>query len=329
MDKLLKGFPPEVRKAVKSGQEWVQMNPENTFVMQGFKEDWIKYSVPLIASILPPLARKALIGAYEDSMLNLGARGIMHVKYGVDRGHDYLVSGNELAETQKIFKRAMSGFPLAVTNQLVEAQYIQSDMQDLFQFDKYRDVNSDILSGGGVSGVIVTGSSKDGATFSSAQVSMKTVATRIQQALDTFAEIMNKINQRVNGDEKGVSRTRNSAVPTFIFMPFDMDGRNALEKACLDLWKEGVVSTQTMLLTHGYDIEEESARRKQEKEEGIEELMLPRTPAKNNQQEDPLAEDERGRPEMTEDERSSDQESAIRSKQPKPSSPEGSLDESG
>ena len=213
------------------------MDPDNTYVMQGFKEDWTRYSIPLIASILPPLARKALIGAYEDSMLNLGARGIMHVKYGVSRDHDYLVSGQELMETQRIFRRAMSGFPLAVTNQLVEAQYIQSDMQDLFQFDKYRDVNSDILSAGGVSGVIVSGLAEDGSTFASAQVSMKTVATRIQQALDTFAEIMNKINMRVNGDEKGVSRTKNSSIPTFVFMPFDIEGRKALEKDCLELWK--------------------------------------------------------------------------------------------
>lgn len=30
----LEGFPPEVADAVKKGQEWVQLNPENTFMLQ-------------------------------------------------------------------------------------------------------------------------------------------------------------------------------------------------------------------------------------------------------------------------------------------------------
>ncbi len=37
----LEGFPKEVSDAINKGSDWVQMNPENTFVMQGLKEDWI------------------------------------------------------------------------------------------------------------------------------------------------------------------------------------------------------------------------------------------------------------------------------------------------
>ena len=36
----LEGFPKEVSDAINKGSGWVQMNPENTFVMQGLKEDW-------------------------------------------------------------------------------------------------------------------------------------------------------------------------------------------------------------------------------------------------------------------------------------------------
>ena len=33
----LEGFPKEVSDAINKGSDWVQMNPENTFVMQGLK----------------------------------------------------------------------------------------------------------------------------------------------------------------------------------------------------------------------------------------------------------------------------------------------------
>ena len=35
------------------------MNPENTFVMQGLKEDWIRYAVPMVATCLAAFRRKA------------------------------------------------------------------------------------------------------------------------------------------------------------------------------------------------------------------------------------------------------------------------------
>ena len=35
----LRGYPPEVADAVNSGAQWIQLNPENTFVLQDLKED--------------------------------------------------------------------------------------------------------------------------------------------------------------------------------------------------------------------------------------------------------------------------------------------------
>ena len=48
----LEGFPPEVAEALNAGADWVQMNPENTFVMQSLKEDWARYAIPIVATCL-------------------------------------------------------------------------------------------------------------------------------------------------------------------------------------------------------------------------------------------------------------------------------------
>ena len=65
---------------------------------------------------------------------------------------------------------------------------IQPDTKEMFDDDKYRDVNAEILSAGGISGIIVSGRAEDGSNFASAQVSMQTAAIRIKQARDNFCE---------------------------------------------------------------------------------------------------------------------------------------------
>jgi hypothetical protein len=265
--------------------------------------------------------------------MNLGTRGFVHVKYGEGKREDHMLpSRPELNRVRNLFRQGMSGFPLVVTNHLCSAEFVQSDMQDLFQFDKYKNVNEDILSAGGVSGIIVSGISQDGSTFASAQISMKTVSTRIQQAMDLFSEVMNKVNMRINGDQKGVSKTRSSNVPTFIFMPLAMDGRKALEDTCKELWTKGLISTTTMMQTHGYSMDDELILRKKEDADGVTDTLVPRDQVYNaasepeSKPEDMIEVETRGRKTLPDDERTSDPEDALRGKLSKPSSPEGSMD---
>lgn len=330
----LKGYPPEVIEAVKKREKWAQLNPENTFVHQGLKEDWQRYSVPLIASMLPSLGKKALISNYEDSMLNLGARGFVHVAFGESTKaleSPMMVDAAQLNQVYRIFSKGMNGFPLVVTNHLAKAEFIQADTRHLYEFDKYKDVNKDILSAGGISDILVAGTSDTGNTFASAQVSMQTAITRIQMAMDSFCEIMNIINIRINGDPKGVTRSKTTKIPRFIFKPIDISSKKALREACLALYSLGVVSDRTLLETHGYDYDNEVARKKNEMDSGEKELLHPeqiiQDSVQNSVQDEAVPqnpnEETRGRDPLPDSERQSDKESAIRGKMPKPSNTKG------
>ena len=46
----LGGYPQEVVDAVRTGKEWVQLNPKNSFLMQDVKEDWSRYAYPMITA---------------------------------------------------------------------------------------------------------------------------------------------------------------------------------------------------------------------------------------------------------------------------------------
>lgn len=321
LESYFKGYPEEIRDALNKGAQYAQLNPENTFVLQGNKESWHRYSIPFIASCLEPLAKKELITNYEKATLNLATRGFVHVKYGDEtKGYDMLPDANQLRAVANIFKSAMSNFPLAVTNQLANAQFVQASVDDLYQWDKYRDVNNDILSAGGVSGIVVSGVSEDGSTFASAQISMQTAEARINDARDKFCELMNRINERLTEIIPGTYNLKE--VPEFKFEPLDMSGKKALREACKELWTSGVVSTKSLLDAYGYSLDKEVEQRKTEAEE-IDDILVDRT--KNEASSNEGA----GRPELDDSERTSDPDAAERGKQPKPSSPEGSMDNSG
>lgn len=317
----LSGYPKEVATAQKDGKDYVQLNPANTFVLQDQKEDWMRYAVPMISSCLKPLAKKELISQYEDALLNLGARAFVHVKYG-DPKSEVLPDRNALNQVSAIFRQAMTGTALAVTNNWCSAEVIQPNTKDMFEYDKYKGVNADILSAGGISGIIVSGRSEDGSTFASAQVSMQTAAMRIKQAKDNFCEMMNKINRRLNGSSSSMPHSAEEHIPRFTFPPVDLSGSKAFQDACFKLWKEGVVSHQTLLQTYGYDIGQEVERKKQEISSGITEIMKPE---KDKSEESPNEESSTiGRPTLDDSERKSDPAKSITGRQPKPSNESGS-----
>ena len=322
LQQYFKGYPDEVVEAINKGAEYAQLNPENTYVMQGNKEGWHRYAIPFIASCLEPLSRKELIATYEKATLNLAAHGFVHSKYGdPTKGMDMLPDTNQLRQVTNIFKSGMTGFPLVVTNHLADSSFVQADTDDLFQWDKYRDVNNDILSAGGVSGIIVSGVSQDGSTFASAQISMQTAEARINDAREKFCELMNRVNARLTEIIPGTYNLKE--VPEFKFTPLSMEGKKALREACKELWVSGTVSTRTYLETFGYSVEKEVERRKEEAEE-VDEVLVSRENTTSSAENEG---DGAGRPTVDDSDRKSDPDSSDRGKQPKPSNPEGSMDE--
>lgn len=321
----LHGYPPEVAEGVmKASLPWVQLNPDNTFVMQDIKEGWLRYSIPMIAACLKALEKKERISNYEDSLIDLAARSFVHVRYG-DNTQEVLPDRDALGRVASLFSSAMKGSALAVTNNWCKAEVIQPKTDDVFEYDKYKGVNSDILSAGGISGIIVSGHAEDGSTFASAQVSMQTAALRIKKAKNTFCNIMNKINRRVNvrmGNT--VAHSAEEKIPRFTFPPTDLSGSKAFQETCLKLWNEGVLSHETLMQAYGLDMKQEAERKKKEEISGIHQILAP-SDKDDCKTQNPETKGDVGRPELDDTERHSDPSKALTGKQPKPSNEKGSL----
>ncbi len=323
LDIRLSGYPPEVANAIKTEwREWVQLNPANTFVLQDVKEGWMRYAVPMVAACLKAFEKKERISNYEDSLIDLAARSFVHVKYGDDK-QEVLPDVGALNQVSKLFKSAMTGTALAVTNNWCKAEVIQPKTDDIFEYDKYKGVNSDILSAGGISGIIVSGHAEDGSTFASAQVSMQTAAMRIKQAKDSFCEMMDKVNRRINiriGNT--MPRTAKEQIPRFTFPPTDLTGSKAFQDTCFKLWQQGILSHETLMQAYGLDMKQELERKQREEMAGIHMVLAPAD--KDTGEETDTSNATKGRPTMDDTERHSDPANSQTGRQPKPSNPEGS-----
>lgn len=331
LEYAFKGYAPEVQKALNEGAMYAQMNPENTFVIQGPHEGWMRWAVPWIAAALPALARKELIRQYELAMLNLKRKSIFHVRYGDDKkGADNLPDREQLVAVRNLFKQGMNNFPLVVTNQLAKAEILTADLSDLYQWPIYSTVNQEILSAGGISGIMVTGTSDEGSTFSTAQVSTQMAEARINAMRKEICDIMNRINGRLTEWIQGTYNLKET--PEFHFAPLDMSGKKALREACNELWQKGVVSTKTMMESNGYSMELERRQRETEASQGIDETLAPRdtlqakaaNPDENSGEESSGGRHAGGRPKKDDSERTSSPDKAASGAQPKPSNPEGS-----
>ena len=351
----LAGYPPEVAEGAIAGIEWIQLDPANTFVLQDAKEDWMRYSVPLIASCLIALRKKELISKWENACLNLGMRSFVHVTYG-DPDGKVLPNTQQLTQVMNLFRKAMTGSALAVTNHWATAKFIQPDLDEMFSDDKYRGVNSDILSAGGISGVVVNGRADDGSTFATAQVSMQTAAIRIRKARNNFCLMMDKINRRINEtNNKIIPHSKDENIPNFTFPPVDLSGSKQFQEACFKLWTEGMVSIETLMTAYGLDMDQEYERKQQEKTDGISKVLCNPEDLINqnvNTDDDPDGNHEGmvayrrngrtywrrnpsrtsteettetvGRPTLDTNERASDPYNSMTGRAPKPSNPEGS-----
>jgi hypothetical protein len=314
------GYPPEINIELKNGNTgaWIQLDPDNTFVLQESKPMWQKYAIPFISTCLKPLAKKELISYYEDVQLNIGAKGFLHAKLG----HDELLptpNQSQLNATAKIFQDALNKFPLAVTSHFVEAQFISIDTKGMFDKSKYAEVNSHIMASGGISPLVTTGES-NGGSFAEANVSVETAAQRILQNQQNFSEMMKKYNRKL----ALMWRVSDKRVPIFAFNEVNLLNSAKFRGEAFQLWQQGNLSRQTLLNDYyNMDYEQEKERRQQESKSGDNEIFTPPTNPFGGQPGDSENKDG-GRPEKDIKDSKQDKNNSKTGSQPKPSKPEGS-----
>ena len=305
------GYPEEVLLGIKSGTLWIQLNPENTYSLSDTKSRYERYSMPVGVPALRSFAKKELINQYENGQLNLGQKGFLMVNVG-DKDIAKTVTAPDLENVGRIFKDAISGFPMAAVAWNVSAKWIQTDSKELF-IDKYSVVNSEILSAAGIASIVATGDAQN-ASFSSAQVNINTLEKRIIQNQRNVGEFIKWIITRRALDFR-ISSTK---LPNFVFNPINLANDSSFKDQVVQLFTLGLLSRETVLDNMSFDFGQEKERKTSENTDKLDTVFtLP--PSFNNQSGDSTDDTAGGNPGETETTRTSDKNKSESSKNPKPS----------
>ena len=321
----LQGYPVEVTEALKRNAEWVQLDAKRTLVWQGTKPEWQRYAIPMVVMCLKPFAKKALISAWEDSQLQLGIAGFVHAAVGAPKDSQIVVDRPILSAVQDITRQAMRAEGgLATTQDTVTYEVITPKLDYLFEDDKYKGPNVEILGALGINDTVSSGSDTS-VSFGSSQISTKMVSLRITQARRSFCDLMNRILRVVNGADFGLPRSNESKMPRFGMPIADLTQVAAFQSACKQLWDSGILSNKTLLDNYGIDVETEFEQKKKEIAAGQNEVFLKpgvkqtETNNTNTDSDNPV-----GRPTLDDSERQSDPGNSETGRAPKPSNEGGS-----
>lgn len=318
LDVRLQGYPIEVTEALKQNKEWVQLDAKRTLVWQGIKPEWQRYAIPMVVMCLKPFAKKALISAWEDAQLQLGIAGFVHASVGAPNDSQVVVDVPILSSVQNITRQAMkANGGLATTQDTVSYEVITPDLNYLFEDDKYKGPNTEILGALGINDTVSSGSDTS-VSFGSSTISTKMVSLRITQARKSFCELMNRILRVVNGADFGLPRSNESKLPKFVMPQADLTQVAAFQNACKQLWDAGVLSNETLLKNYGISVDTEFEKKKKEIAEGQQEVFVKPGSSSND------TTGKTGRPTLDDSERQSDPGNSETGRNPKPSSENGS-----
>ncbi|MDI3478756.1 MAG: hypothetical protein PWQ59_2281 [Thermoanaerobacterium sp.] len=312
--KYEKGYPPEILEGIKRGERKIQLNPERCYTIQTAKSAWAKYAIPMGVSLLPLFSKKNLISESENSALNNAMKSLLHVRVG-NKDTRQKPNENELKAVAKTFIDAVSGMGLAITAWDIEADWKKVDLKDINESikAKYAEVNASILAGIGLASVIVTGDAS-GSSFAAAQVNASVASKRIMQNIKNVKECLEKIMVTVAREQR-ISENR---IPEIIFEPVDLQTNQEAFDEILRLFSMGFIGYQTVFESLGYDYQQEKDRKEQEKKNNDAEVFIPPINP-NTMSSNPIVDNEGGRPEIKNNQRTSDKNKSETGKQPKPS----------
>lgn len=319
------GLPREVSEALKKNIEYVQLDPKTTFLWQAYKPEWARYAMPMIVQALKPLARKEIIVGYEEALLRLAGSGFLHVTVGSPKDSTLIVDANILSAVQNLAKSAMkAGGGILTTNDCVHAEFIQVDVDHMFDKNKYENVDEAILGALGISSSVTSGNDAS-ISYGSSTISAKLVSLRINAAKKSFCAFMNRLIRAVNGSPYGLPRTTSEKLPEFVMPVTDLTKVAAFQEACMDLWESGNLSHRTMLEAHGIDVDMEYERMKKEQDSGYDDVFV-KPGTSNKPENDNTSEGNKalGRPTLDDSDRNSSTDNSDTGRNPKPSRPEGS-----
>ena len=184
---VLDTLPPNVKKAIKSGQKKIQLEKDRLSVFYYKKDDWQRWANPLVYAILDDIVMLEKMRLADMSALDGAISNIRLWTLG-NLDHKILPNKTAINKLRNILASNTGGG----TMELVwgpELSYTESNSQ-VYKFlgsEKYTSVLNSIYAGLGVPPTL-TGMANNGGGFTNNFISLKTLVERLQYGRDQLTK---------------------------------------------------------------------------------------------------------------------------------------------
>ncbi len=252
---FIKQLPKQALENIrKSGK--VTLTKEEVFVSHYKKDDWEEWGEPIFFSIFDDIKFKDILRKMDESVARNIMNSIVIFRLG-DTKNQLPATTKEIATFADLLKTPTKSKTL-VWNDLVDfiATYPETNL--MLNDDKYKAVNNDILSGLGVSEVLINGL---GGNYANSFLSVKTLLEKLESARKIFEKWLRtelELIRTAMGWEK---------LPKIKFGHMTLRDERAEKALILNLLDKGIISNQTALSYFGEDWKVEIKRIRQEQKD--------------------------------------------------------------
>lgn len=271
----LDNFPTKIRHKLSNSEEY-ELDPYYVYHIKRKGNAYSGWGKPYLTRSFTAVAQKRRLRALDESTIEGLINSVTIFKIG-DPNVKETWSPSRISAFRALMNNPAATMQL-VTAWDVEVEHI-GPKGDILQFsDRYKDANNDILYALGVPGAILTG---EGNRAGDVWASIRFLIERLEESREEHKLFIEDIIKKIleeNGYKDEKPRIR-----------YYKPGANKedIKNIILALYDRGLLSSTTTLEEAGFNSDEESERRKEEKDTGKDDMLkvreLPYSPKPNPQ----------------------------------------------
>ena len=260
---LLRKIPAPLKKASLENRTYY---PDQSTISRFSRKrsSYERYATPFLTRVFEPVLIKRRMRE-ADLALSETVRNVLVTFTIGDKDHP--ATQFQLDSLAGLLQSPVKSMDL-IWNHTLKVEYHFPDA-DLFNEEKYKQVNLDILQGLGIPPVLIDGG---GGTFATAWTSLLSVIEKLETVRNEV-ERWQENEYRIIAETEGL---RFKDIPSVYFKPMNLRDDKVFKNLLLELYKAGLLSIETLLSLSDFDMEVEFRNRKAEMATGVDKVFVPR-----------------------------------------------------
>lgn len=241
----LADIPTELVRDARAGEDFATLNPDFTSRITRKKMDYERYASPFLERIFEPVMYKSKLRLMDMSTIEGLVNQLVTVTVG---DKDFPATDDDLKAIAELFQTPNKAYTV-FWNHTLNVQFHKPEGLDTLTADKYKQVNEDILSGLGVSRILLDGGNGSQSNTSSSWISMLSFIERLDNARA-------KVKHWLESEYKRIAKENGfKTYPRVRFNKMNLREDTYIRDVLLAMYDRGLVDEEDILTEVGRDFQ--------------------------------------------------------------------------